>query len=155
MYSRLLSRPSRQKAIPFERLRCRRQLIGHRPEPFREVSLLTVATGALVKPMTRNGVRRLVCISALGVGNSRGHGGFVLDRLFLPLLRSHAYKDQDGQCELSRWRWRFLDQRFSFVTNGLEEPQHDLYDHHHTDGRVLRDGQLERFRIAESHQRQL
>src|SRR5579859_3862377 len=33
MYSRLLSRPSRRKAIPFERLRCRRQLVGHRPEP--------------------------------------------------------------------------------------------------------------------------
>jgi hypothetical protein len=33
MYSRLLSRPSRRKAIPFERLRCRRQLVGHRSEP--------------------------------------------------------------------------------------------------------------------------
>ena len=64
---------------------------------FREVSLLTVATGALVTAMTRNGVRRLVCISALGVGDSRGHGGFVFDRLFLPLLLSHAYKDKDGQ----------------------------------------------------------
>ena len=47
--------------------------------------------------MTRNGVRRLVCVSALGVGDSRGHGGFVFDRLFLPLLLSHAYKDKDGQ----------------------------------------------------------
>jgi NAD(P)H-binding len=47
--------------------------------------------------MTRNGVRRLVCISALGVGDSRGHGGFVFDRLFLPLLLSHTYKDKDGQ----------------------------------------------------------
>jgi len=28
---------------------------------------------------------------------SRGHGGFVFDRLFLPLLLSHAYKDKDGQ----------------------------------------------------------
>lgn len=37
-------------------------------------------------------------ISALGVGTtSRGHGGFVFDRLFLPLLLSHAYKDKDGQ----------------------------------------------------------
>src|SRR5437870_13617181 len=97
MYSRLLSRPSRRKAIPFERLRCRRQLLGTDLSPFREVSLLTVATDALVTEMTRNGVRRLVCISALGVGDSRGHGGFVFDRLFLPLLLSHAYKDRDGQ----------------------------------------------------------
>ncbi len=64
---------------------------------FRKVSLLTVATRALVTAMTRNGVRRLVCISALGVGDSRGHGGFVFDRLFQPLLLSHAYKDKDRQ----------------------------------------------------------
>jgi hypothetical protein len=84
MYSRLLSRPSRRKAIPFERLRCRRQLLGTGLSPFREVSLLTVATRALVTAMTRNGVPRLVCITALGVGDSRGHSGFVFDRLFLP-----------------------------------------------------------------------
>ena len=71
--------------------------LGTSLSPFREVSLPTVATGALVTAMTRNGVRRLVCISALGVGDSRGHGGFVFDRLFLPLLLSHAYKEKDGQ----------------------------------------------------------
>ncbi|HQT65675.1 MAG: flavin reductase [Acidocella sp. 20-57-95] len=64
---------------------------------FRKVNLLTVATQALVTAMTRNGVRRLVCISALGVGDSRGHGGFVFDRLFQPLLLSRAYKDKNGQ----------------------------------------------------------
>jgi uncharacterized protein YbjT (DUF2867 family) len=64
---------------------------------FRKVDLLTVATHALVTAMMRNGVRRLVCVSALGVGDSRGHGGFVFDRLFLPLLLSQAYKDKERQ----------------------------------------------------------
>ena len=64
---------------------------------FSEVSLLTVATRALVSAMRYVGVRRLVCISALGVGDSRGHGGFVFDRLFQPLLLSHAYKDKERQ----------------------------------------------------------
>ena len=64
---------------------------------FRKVDLLTVATHALVTAMMRNGVRRLVCISALGVSDSRGHGGFVFDRLFLPLLLSQAYKDKERQ----------------------------------------------------------
>jgi len=63
----------------------------------REVDLLTVATRALIAAMTRNDVRRLVCISALGVGDSRGHGGFVFDRLFQPLLLSQAYKDKNRQ----------------------------------------------------------
>jgi hypothetical protein len=64
--------------------------LGTGLSPFREVSLLTVATRVLVTALTRNGVRRLVCITALGVGDSCGHGGFVFDRLFLPLLLSHA-----------------------------------------------------------------
>ncbi|MGB9070350.1 MAG: NAD(P)H-binding protein [Candidatus Acidiferrales bacterium] len=71
--------------------------LGTGVSPFREVSLLTAATGTLITAMTPNGVRRLVCISALGGRDSRGHGGFVFDRLFLPLLLSHAYKDKDGQ----------------------------------------------------------
>ena len=64
---------------------------------FRKVDLLAVATRVLVTAMTRNGVCRLMCISALGVGDSRGHGGFVFDRLFQPLLLSRAYKDKDCQ----------------------------------------------------------
>jgi uncharacterized protein YbjT (DUF2867 family) len=64
---------------------------------FSEVSLLTDATRALVSAMTNTGVRRLVCISALGVGDSKGHGGFVFNRLFQPLLLSHAYKDKERQ----------------------------------------------------------
>jgi uncharacterized protein YbjT (DUF2867 family) len=47
--------------------------------------------------MTRKGVCRLVCVSALGVGDSRGHGGFVFDRLFQPLLLGQAYKDKERQ----------------------------------------------------------
>lgn len=64
---------------------------------FRKVDLLTVTTLALVAAMTRTAVHRLVCISALGVGDSRGHGGFVFDRMFQPLLLGRAYKDKDGQ----------------------------------------------------------
>ena len=61
---------------------------------FRKISLLTEASSALVPAMMHGGVRRLVCISALGVGDSRGHGGFVFDRIFKPLLLSENYKDK-------------------------------------------------------------
>ncbi|TAM18293.1 MAG: SDR family oxidoreductase [Rhodanobacter sp.] len=63
----------------------------------RKVDLLTVATRAMIAAMTHSSVRRLVCVSALGVGDSRGHGGFVFDRLFQPLLLSEAYKDKERQ----------------------------------------------------------
>jgi putative NADH-flavin reductase len=64
---------------------------------FRQVDLLTVVTCGLVAAMTRTDVRRLICISALGVGDSRGHGGFIFDRLFQPLLLGPAYKDKNRQ----------------------------------------------------------
>ena len=62
-----------------------------------EVTLLSVATSALVSVMRRKDVRRLVCISALGVGDSRGHGGFVFDNVFQPLLLRNSYKDKNRQ----------------------------------------------------------
>lgn len=71
--------------------------LGTGLSPVSEVSLLTEATHALIPAMKRSGVRRLICISALGVGDSRGHGGFVFDRLFMPLLLRHAYKDKGRQ----------------------------------------------------------
>lgn len=71
--------------------------LGTGISPFNEVSLLTEATHALLRAMARSGVRRLVCISALGVADSRGHGGFVFDRLFQPLLLRYAYKDKGRQ----------------------------------------------------------
>ena len=61
------------------------------------VALLSVAAPALIGAMTRSGVRRLVCISALGVGDSHGHGGFFFDRLFQPLLLRNASKDKERQ----------------------------------------------------------
>jgi fermentation-respiration switch protein FrsA (DUF1100 family) len=47
--------------------------------------------------MGEQGVRRLVCITGLGAGDSRGHGGFVFDRLILPLLLRNVYADKDRQ----------------------------------------------------------
>jgi putative NADH-flavin reductase len=85
----------------------------------REVDLLTVATRALVAAMTRTDVHRLVCISALGVGDSRNHGGFVFDRLFQPLLLGPAYKDKERQeaaIRTSSLDWVIV--RPAMLTNG-------------------------------------
>jgi uncharacterized protein YbjT (DUF2867 family) len=71
--------------------------LGTPMSPFREVTLLSVATRALVQAMQRRNVRRLVCITGLGAGDSRGHGGFVFDALILPLLLRKVYEDKNRQ----------------------------------------------------------
>jgi uncharacterized protein YbjT (DUF2867 family) len=71
--------------------------LGTAMSPFREVTLLSTATRALIGVMERQNIRRLVCITGLGAGDSRGHGGFFFDRLFLPLLLRKVYEDKDRQ----------------------------------------------------------
>jgi uncharacterized protein YbjT (DUF2867 family) len=71
--------------------------LGTGVSPFREVTLLSTATRALVNAMRRQEVRRLVCITGLGAGDSRGHGGFLFDRLLYPLLLRNVYADKDRQ----------------------------------------------------------
>jgi NAD(P)H-binding len=67
--------------------------LGTGLSPFREVSLQTVATRAIVTAMARNGVRRLVSISALAVGGqpSRRLRARQLTRLGRRPAR-HAYQ---------------------------------------------------------------
>ena len=71
--------------------------LGPGLSPFREVTLLSMPTRALVSAMTRSGVKRLVCNTGLGAGDSRGHGGILYDRMILPLLLRNVYVDKDRQ----------------------------------------------------------
>lgn len=71
--------------------------LGTAMSPFREVTLLSTATRALVGVMGEQNIRRLVCITGLGAGDSRGHGGFFFDRLFLPLMLRKVYEDKNRQ----------------------------------------------------------
>src|SRR5664279_3132759 len=49
-------------------------------------TLLSEGTRNLVAAMNEAAVRRLVCITGMGAGDSKGHGGFFYDRIILPLL---------------------------------------------------------------------
>lgn len=71
--------------------------LGTAASPFREVHLLSSAAKALVGAMKAEGVSRLVCITGIGAGDSRGHGGFAFDKLIYPLLLSKVYADKDRQ----------------------------------------------------------
>lgn len=71
--------------------------LGTGLSPFNAVTLLSEATRALVEAMRARQVRRLVCITGMGAGDSRGHGGFFYDRFFLPVLLRNVYRDKDRQ----------------------------------------------------------
>ncbi|MGN1288397.1 MAG: NAD(P)-dependent oxidoreductase [Bradyrhizobium sp.] len=71
--------------------------LGTPASPFREVTLLSTATRALVDAMKAEHVSRLVCITGIGAGDSRGHGGFFFDNVIYPLLLSKVYADKNRQ----------------------------------------------------------
>ncbi|WP_062013468.1 NAD(P)-dependent oxidoreductase [Aureimonas sp. AU4] len=71
--------------------------LGTPASPFREVRFLSEATRVLVKAMATAGVPRLVAITGIGAGDSRGHGGPLFDRVIFPLLLRHVYADKNRQ----------------------------------------------------------
>ncbi|WP_117193488.1 NAD(P)-dependent oxidoreductase [Rhizobium terrae] len=71
--------------------------LGTPASPFKEVTLLSSATKALVDTMKAEQVSRLVAVTGIGAGDSRGHGGLVFDKLIFPLLLSKVYADKNRQ----------------------------------------------------------
>jgi putative NADH-flavin reductase len=63
----------------------------------RPVDLFSRSTQFLLAAMAKHGVRRLLCVTGVGAGDSRGHGGFVYDRILQPLFLKTIYEDKDRQ----------------------------------------------------------
>lgn len=66
------------------------------------VRLFSKATRVLVEAMTEAGVRRLICVTGLGAGDSRGKGGFIYNTIVFPIVLKRAYDDKDVQERIIR-----------------------------------------------------
>jgi len=74
--------------------------IAARPErAIKRTTLFSSATRALIGAMKEAGVRRLITVTGLGAGNSRGRGGLLYNTAFKILL-GRVYDDKDVQEEL-------------------------------------------------------
>jgi putative NADH-flavin reductase len=65
-------------------------------------TLFSQATRILIDAMREHGVRRLVAVTGLGAGDSRGHGGVLYDALIFPLVLKRVYDDKDVQEQMIR-----------------------------------------------------
>ena len=94
---------------------------------WKPVTLFSQGTRNVLEAMRRQGVRRLICITGIGAGDSKGHGGFLYDRLFNPLLLKTIYEDKDRQEALiraSETEWTIV--RPGFLTNGPLTKQYQV-----------------------------
>ena len=81
------------------------QTIGVTPAPSLIISgtqLFSIATRVLVDAMENSPVKRLICVTGFGAGDSRGHVGFLFDNLFFPLLLRKVYDDKNRQEDVVR-----------------------------------------------------
>jgi putative NADH-flavin reductase len=87
--------------------------------PWEQPGVFSKGTERLLHAMKSNAVRRLICVTGIGAGDSRGHGGFLYDRVLFPLLLKSVYADKDLQEALIRAAdvdWTIV--RPGFLTNG-------------------------------------
>jgi putative NADH-flavin reductase len=63
----------------------------------RASTLLSDATREIVGTMQAQGVRRIICESSLGVGETRGQLGPLYSWLLIPLLLRHVFADKERQ----------------------------------------------------------
>ena len=67
------------------------------PITFKPVTVFSEGTLQVIKAMQEHHVQRLICLTGIGAGDSKGHGGFLYDRIFKPLLLKTIYADKDLQ----------------------------------------------------------
>ncbi|MPZ35091.1 MAG: NAD(P)H-binding protein [Rhodospirillales bacterium] len=70
--------------------------------PARRTTLFSDVTARLIAAMQAEGVARLVAITGVGAGETRGHGGFLYDWIIYPLFTRQFYEDKDRQERLIR-----------------------------------------------------
>ena len=65
-------------------------------------TLFSQSTRLLISAMEQQGVARLICITGVGAGETKGHGGFLYDHVIFPLFTKNRYADKERQEELIR-----------------------------------------------------
>jgi len=65
-------------------------------------TLFSQSTRLLLTAMEQQQVKRLVCITGIGAGETKGHGGFLYDHVIFPLFTRNRYADKELQEQLIR-----------------------------------------------------
>ena len=89
------------------------------PPTRKPVTVFSEGIRCVISAMEEKDIRRLITVSGIGAGDSRGHGGFFYDRILNPLLLKTNYADKDRMEDMVRntnLDWTIV--RPGFLTNG-------------------------------------
>lgn len=119
--------------------------IGPTRKPVDIFSQSTRNTVAALRGEGGPGRKTLIHVTGIGAGESRGHGGFLYDRIVQPLLLKTAYQDKDREERLlkeSGLDWIIV--RPGFLTNGPRKGKYRVL----TDLRGVKAGKISRADVA-------
>jgi putative NADH-flavin reductase len=68
-----------------------------------DVELFSEGTSHILRCMMRHNARRFICITGIGAGESKGHGGLFYNHVIQPLLLRKIYEDKTRQEGLIRY----------------------------------------------------
>jgi len=92
--------------------------IGMMPT-WKHVDVFSRGATNILEAMGKDSSQKFVAVTGIGAGDSKGHGGFLYDRIFNPLLLKTIYEDKDREeaiIRASRVQWMIV--RPGFLTNG-------------------------------------
>ena len=72
-------------------------------QTFKPVEVFSEGASHIVRSMMRHNTRRLICITGIGAGESKGHGGWLYNKVIQPFLLKTIYEDKTRQEELIRY----------------------------------------------------
>lgn len=88
----------------------------------------------------------LIAVTGIGAGDSRGHGGFLYDYLFMPIVLRRMYADKDRQERIiTRDIARWIIVRPGFLNNGPRTGRYRVL----TDLRGVHGGKVSRADVAD------
>ena len=120
---------------------------------YARTTTLSEATKNIVHAMEQLGVKRFVCESSLGIGDSKGKLGLLYTVILIPLLLRNIFADKEVQEKLikeSKLNWIIV--RPTRLTNG---PKRGTYSHGLDIGSKLMTLSVSRADVAEFMLRQL
>ena len=115
-------------------------------------TLFSTSSRVLVDAMRTKGIKRLIAVTGLGAGDSRGHGGLLYSALLFPLVLKRVYDDKDIEEQIVRASgldWTIV--RPGLLTSGAARRRYQVL----TDPKSWRAGSISRGNVGEFLARQV
>ena len=99
------------------------------PPTRKPLNLFSQGTANVISAMGQQQNQKLIAVTGIGAGDSKGHGGFFYDRVLNPFLLSTIYDDKNRQeaiIKTSNVEWLIV--RPGFLTNGPRTGKYRVID---------------------------